>query len=139
MKPVYTIDDLVSRTVLDAGADRPARLAVIGHPVAHSRSPEMHQPALDQAGIDARYIRLEVESGQVAEAVHRMRALGFIGCNVTVPHKLEVMAACDAIDPDARALGAVNTLRFDAAGACGFNTDAPGFRRAVEEAFGTPL
>lgn len=139
MKPVYQIDDLVSRTVLDAGADKPARLAVIGHPVAHSRSPEMHQPALDQAGIEARYIRLEVEPGQVTEAIRRMRALGFIGCNVTVPHKLEVMAACDTVDPDAQALGAVNTVRFDGGGACGFNTDAPGFRRAVEEAFDAPL
>jgi shikimate dehydrogenase len=139
MKPVYTIDDLVSREVLDAGASKPARLAVIGFPVAHSASPRMHQPALDGAGIDARYIRLEVPPGRVGEALGRMRELGFIGCNVTVPHKLEVMDHCDWIDPDALALGAVNTVSFDGGQAKGFNTDAPGFRRAVEEAFGVPL
>jgi shikimate dehydrogenase len=139
MKAVYTIDDLVSRDVLDSGASKPARLAVIGFPVAHSASPRMHQPALDEAGIDARYIRLEVPPGRVGEALGRMRELGFIGCNVTVPHKLEVMDHCDMIDPDALALGAVNTVRFDGGQATGFNTDAPGFRRAVEEAFGVSL
>jgi shikimate dehydrogenase len=139
MKPVYTIENLVSREVLDAGAGKPARLAVIGFPVAHSASPRMHQPALDEAGIDARYIRLEVPPGRVGEALGRMRELGFTGCNVTVPHKLEVMEHCDEIDADALALGAVNTVRFDGGKAKGFNTDAPGFRRAVEEAFDVPL
>lgn len=138
MKEVHTLEDLASRDLLDAGADMPARLAVIGHPVAHSASPRMHQPALDAAGIDARYIRLDIEPGQVAEAFSRMRALGFIGCNVTVPHKLEAMAHCD-VDPDAQALGAVNTIRFDADETRGFNTDGPGFARAIEDDFSVPL
>ena len=67
MKDVYQISDLSSRDTLDQGADKPARLAVIGYPVAHSASPAMHQAALDALGVDARYIRLEVEPGQVAE------------------------------------------------------------------------
>lgn len=136
MKPVYTLDDLTSRDLLDAGADKPARLAVIGQPIAHSASPHMHQAALDAAGIDIRYIRLEVEPGQVAEAFSRMRMLGFIGCNVTVPHKLDALAACDEVHPDATMLGAVNTVRFDADATRGFNTDGPGFERAIEEEFG---
>lgn len=136
MKEVYTIEDLVSRERLDAGADKPARLAVIGWPIAHSASPRMHQAALDAEGIDVRYIRLEVEPGQVAEAFARMRALGFIGCNVTVPHKLDAMAVCDEVHPDARMLGAVNTVRFDADATRGFNTDGPGFARAIEDEFG---
>ena len=70
---VYRLNDLESRDHLDAGHSKPARLAVIGYPVAHSASPRMHQPALDEAGIDARYIALEVEPGQVAEAFQRMR------------------------------------------------------------------
>jgi len=140
MKAVYSLDDLASRDVLDAGAEKPARLAVIGHPVAHSASPGMHQPALDALGIDARYIRLDVRPGQVAAAFAAMRALGFIGCNVTVPHKLEAMAACGEVHPDARALGAVNTVRFDADGVTrGFNTDGPGIARSIEDCFGTPL
>lgn len=139
MKDVHTLEDLVSREVLDAGAERPARLAVLGYPIAHSASPRMHQPALEANGIDARYIRLEVEPGGIPEAFARMRALGFIGCNVTVPHKLEAMATCDEVHPDALALGAVNTVRFDAEATLGFNTDGPGFASAIEEDFGVPL
>ncbi len=139
MKDVYTLQDLESRERLDAGADKPARLAVIGWPISHSASPRMHQAALDAEEMDIRYIRLEVEPGQVAEAIDRMRSLGFIGCNVTVPHKLDAMAACDEVHPDARMLGAVNTLRFDADATRGFNTDGPGFERAIEEEFGVPF
>ncbi len=138
MKQAYTLQDLTSRDLLDAGAAKPARLAVIGHPVAHSASPQMHQPALDVAGIDARYIRLDIVPGQVGEAFIRMRALGFIGCNVTVPHKLEAMAHCE-VHPDASALGAVNTIRFDSDATRGFNTDGPGFARAIEDDFGVPF
>lgn len=138
MKQVYTLEDLSSRERLDAGADKPARLAVIGHPVAHSASPQMHQPALDAAGIDARYIRLDIEPGQVGEAFKRMRALGFIGCNVTVPHKLEAMEHCE-VHPDAVALGAVNTIRFDRDLNRGFNTDGPGFALAIKDDFKVPF
>jgi len=140
MKSVYTLKDLLSRELLDAGAKKPARLAVIGHPVAHSASPGMHQSALDALGIDARYIRLDVHPGKVATAFDRMRALGFIGCNITVPHKLEAMNACDDLNADALALGAVNTVRFDDTGiTSGFNTDGPGFVRAIDDVFSTPL
>ena len=139
MKEVYTIDDLASRDILDAGCQKPARLAVIGCPIAHSASPRMHQAALDAYGIDCRYIRLEVPVGRVAEAFARMRALDFIGSNVTVPHKFDAMAACDVIDPLAASLGAVNTVRFDASGMTGFNTDGPGFVAAVEHDFSVRL
>lgn len=139
MKPVYRLDDLVSRAVLDAGADAPARLAVVGWPIAHSASPAMHQAALDAHGIDARYIRLEVEPGGIPEAFRRMRELGFTGCNVTVPHKLAAMENCTAVDPAARAMGAVNTVRFEPDCIRGFNTDGPGFERAIEDDFGMPL
>lgn len=139
MKDVYTLEDLKSRELLDAGAAKPARLAILGWPVAHSASPQMHQAALDAQRIDARYIRLAVESGQIALAFERLRALGFIGCNVTVPHKLEALANCGEVHADARTLGAVNTLRFDADATRGFNTDGPGFARAIAHDFGAPL
>ena len=99
----------------------------------------MHQAALDAYGIDSRYIRIEVPTGKVAEAFSRMRSLGFIGLNVTVPHKFDAMAECDAIDPLAEALGAVNTVRFDVGGLRGFNTDGPGFVAAVEHDFSVRL
>jgi shikimate dehydrogenase len=139
MKRVYTLRDLDSRDTLDDGAAKPARLAVLGWPVAHSASPRMHQAALDANDIDARYIRLEVEPGQIPLAFARMRALGWIGCNVTVPHKLAALEHCDEVHPDARALGAVNTVRFDHDATRGFNTDGPGFARAIEDDFKVPL
>jgi len=139
MKLVYTLDDLESRTTLDAGAGKPARLAVLGWPVAHSASPQMHQPVLDAAGIDARYIRLEVEPGLIAKAFTRMRELGFIGCNVTVPHKTDALANCTWVHPDALVLGAVNTVNFEGESIRGYNTDGPGFASAIEDDFGLPL
>lgn len=137
--PLFFLDDLLSRERLDAGHTRPARLAVIGQPVAHSLSPRMHQPALDEAGIDARYIKVEVAPGQVATAFARMKNLGFVGCNVTVPHKLEALAACGTVEPAAAEMAAVNTVRFKPAGLHGFNTDGYGFERAVLETLGLSL
>lgn len=136
---VHTFADLASRDRIDAGHVKPARLAVIGHPVKHSASPRMHQPALDEAGIDARYVALDVEPGEVAKAFTRMRALGFIGCNITVPHKFDALAACEEIDEAARMLGAVNTVRFDEDAIRGSNTDGYGFEQAVREALGFEL
>ena len=139
MKAVYTFADLGSREALDAGASKPAKLAVIGMPVAHSASPQMHQAALDELGIDARYIRLELNPDEFQPALRRLAELGFIGCNVTVPHKFLALESCDDVHPDARALGSVNTIRFDADAMRGFNTDGPGFAEAIREAFGQPL
>ncbi|BDS05532.1 shikimate dehydrogenase (NADP+) [Oceaniferula spumae] len=142
MKDVYQISDLESRDLLDEGAEKPARLAVIGNPVAHSASPAMHQAALDAGDMDMRYIRLEVEPGQVAEAFSRMAELGFIGCNVTVPHKLEAMECCDEHSEDALAIGVVNTVLFPSENnskTIGHNTDGPGLARAIREEFSVDL
>lgn len=136
---LYTFDDLSSRERLDAGQAKPARLAVIGFPVAHSLSPRMHQPALDEAGIDARYIKLQVEPDQVGRAFARMSELGFTGCNVTVPHKFEALAACDTVDAGAAEMGAVNTVVFRENGIEGYNTDGYGFEEAARETLGTDL
>jgi shikimate dehydrogenase len=135
MRSVFTLSNLPE--ALDA--TKPARLAVIGYPVAHSASPRLHQPALDALGIDASYIRLEVKPGEVAEAFSAMRAAGFIGCNVTVPHKFEAMSCCAEVSPQAKTLGAVNTIVFSENGNIGHNTDGPGFIRAIEDAFGIDM
>ena len=133
----YTIDQLPA---INEGEDLPAKFAVIGNPVAHSLSPQLHQPALDQLGENCRYVRIEVEIGKVAEAFEQMFAAGFRGINVTVPHKLEALAACDEVDGAARSMGAVNTIVFDENGRrTGFNTDGPGFARAIREEFGVDL
>ncbi len=113
----------------------PARLAVIGDPIAHSRSPQMHNPALRACGIDAQYIRVQVPEGRVSEAFRQFAKCGFLGVNITIPHKFEALAAVDEVDGLAAALGAVNTLVIRDGKLLGRNTDGPGFLRSVKEAF----
>ncbi|MGC6466364.1 MAG: shikimate dehydrogenase [Akkermansiaceae bacterium] len=133
----YTIDQLNEINQQD---NLPARFAVIGNPVSHSLSPQLHQPALDQLDEQSRYVRIEIEEGQVAAAFDKLFAAGFRGINVTVPHKLEALAACHHVDPAAKTMGAVNTIVFDEEGKrSGFNTDGPGFARAIREEFGMDL
>ncbi len=114
----------------------PALLAVIGDPISHSKSPQMHNPALAACGIDAQYIRVQVPVGRVAEALRTFVRQGFWGINVTIPHKFEALDAVDIVDPLAQVLGAVNTVAIREDGQMhGFNTDGPGFLRSVKEAF----
>lgn len=136
---VYTLEDLIDRGLLDHGHVKPAMIAVLGNPVAHSASPAMHQPALDECGINGRYIKLEVPVGRVAEALERLQALGFMGANVTVPHKFAALDACHQVDEAARQIGAVNTVKFIDGEIHGWNTDGPGFARAIREEFSLGL
>ena len=93
------------------------RIALLGHPVSHSRSPQMQNAAFAAAGLDDwTYLALDVLD--VVEAVDDLRAQGFAGANVTIPHKQAVVAACDEADGDA-----VNTLIFRDGRVLGFNTD----------------
>ncbi len=133
----FTLDQL---SEINSGHDHPAKFAVIGNPVAHSLSPQLHQPALNDLKLDCRYIRVEVPEGQVNEAFEKMYAAGIRGINVTVPHKLEALEACHQVDPAASSMGAVNTIVFNTEGQrTGFNTDGPGFVRAIREEFGMDL
>ena len=118
-----------------------ARLGVIGNPIAHSKSPQMQQPALDAAGIATRYVRLMADTGEGAfEAlICRLAERGFTGVNVTVPFKKKAHDAAMQLDPLARLSGAVNTLVRRDDGWHGYNTDGPGFSRAIEECCGRPL
>jgi shikimate dehydrogenase len=113
---------------------RTALYGVVGHPVAHSRSPEMLAAAFEAAGIDAVYVALPVPPERLDEALRGAHALGFMGLNVTVPHKQRAAAACLTLDPVADEIGAVNTLRRSAEGWEGFNTDAPACRALIEAA-----
>jgi shikimate dehydrogenase len=103
---------------------------LIGWPVAHSVSPAMHNAAFAHLGLDWRYVPLPVEptTHAVGEAVRGLRALGFRGANVTVPHKQAVIPFLDRLGPAAAAIGAVNTITVEHDGTLtGDNTDAPGF------------
>jgi shikimate dehydrogenase len=135
MHPFHTLETLAQA----ASGPKPARLAVLGKPVSHSASPQLHQPALDALGIDSTYIRLEVEPGDIPAAFSMMMELGFIGCNVTVPHKFEAMETCTSVSDQARLLGAVNTVVFKDGSTVGYNTDGPGFSQAIHDSFGLDL
>jgi shikimate dehydrogenase len=109
-----------------------ARLAgVIGWPVAHSRSPWLHNRWLEQHGIDGAYVPLPVAPGNFATAVQGLVACGFAGANVTLPHKEAAFAVCAVRDERAERAGAVNTLIFRDGLIEGRNTDGWGFCESV--------
>jgi shikimate dehydrogenase len=116
------------------------RLGVLGWPVAHSRSPAMHNAALAELGLkDWHYQRLPAPPEVFAETVRGLPASGFVGANVTIPHKEAALALADTATDAARAIGAANTLQFGAGGAiAASNTDAPGFLAALRAAGADP-
>jgi shikimate dehydrogenase len=110
-------------------------VGILGWPVAHSLSPVMHNAAFAALGLDYAYVALPVPPARVAEAVAGLRALGFRGANVTVPHKQAVVPFLDELDAEARLAGAVNTvLVTDDGRLLGANTDIAGFAGAFAEA-----
>ena len=106
-----------------------ARLAgVLGWPVGHSRSPRLHGYWLTMLGIDGAYLPLPVRPEDFPEVLRALPRMGFVGANVTVPHKETALALVDHLDPLARRIGAVNTLVVRDDGRIeGRNTDAFGF------------
>ena len=118
----------------------PDDAVLLGWPVAHSRSPAMHSAAAAHLGLPLRYRTLAVAPEDLGEVVGALGRVGIRGANVTVPHKLAVMAACDVLTEEARLVGAVNTLTWerDASGVRleGHNTDAVGLERALNEDVG---
>ncbi len=111
-------------------------VGLIGHPVEHSLSPVMHNAAFEEKGLDYVYLAFDVPPDSLKEAVLGARALGIVGLNVTIPHKVAVMDLCDELDRDAELIGAVNTLRFSEGSIEGYNTDGEGFLRALREEAG---
>ena len=109
------------------------RLGVAGWPVAHSRSPAMHNAALAAVGLERwRYQHLPLPPELFAEAVRALPAVGFAGINVTIPHKEAALALADDATATARAIGAANTLTFGPDRAVhADNTDAPGLIAAL--------
>lgn len=105
--------------------------AVLGWPVEHSKSPAMHNAAFAALGLDAKMVAIAVPPDRLSAELAALRTQALLGISVTVPHKLAVMALCDALDPAARAIEAVNCLISDGERLVGHNTDAPGFRDAL--------
>ncbi|MDP1650810.1 MAG: shikimate dehydrogenase [Rubrivivax sp.] len=115
------------------------RYAVLGNPVAHSRSPDIHAAFARQTGQDIEYGRLLCPLDGFEAAVREFAAGGGRGCNVTLPFKFEVPRLAARCSDRARLAGAANTLRFDAAGWFADNTDGIGLVRDIEHGAGVPL
>ena len=116
-----------------AGDPRPGRLGVLGWPILHSRSPAMHRAAFAALGLEGwSYQLLPVPPDLFTETVRALPAAGFVGANVTVPHKQMALAVSDSASEAAREIGAANTLSFAAGGRIhAENTDAPGLIAAL--------
>ena len=113
-------------------------LAVVGHPVKHSISPAMHNSALaklsetDERFKDWAYYRFDIGPEQLAEALPLFHRQGFRGLNLTIPHKVQALDLLKEIAPEARSMGAVNTLVRNDTGYFGLNTDGYGLERGLE-------
>ncbi|MFY9488011.1 MAG: shikimate dehydrogenase [Solirubrobacterales bacterium] len=118
------------------------RFGVVGDPVGHSRSPQLHRAAYAALGIDADYQRLPIPADLFDQTVRALHGSGFCGVNVTIPHKTAALAVADECSADATAIGAANTLTLRADGTIrADNTDAPGLLAAIgtESSFGSAL
>ena len=111
------------------------KLAVLGRPVAHSRSPAMQTAALEALGLapEWSYEAIEVAPEGFEELVRSLPTRGFAGVNVTVPHKVAALAVADVASDAASRIGAANTLTFSSSGIAAENTDATGLIEALPE------
>lgn len=109
-------------------------LGLIGNPVTHSKSPQMHNKSFEVLGLDYVYLAFEVEDGHIKEALDAMKTLNAAGGNITMPHKTKIMEYLDDISPDAEIIGSVNTIKIDEnKRVTGYNTDGKGFIQALYE------
>jgi shikimate dehydrogenase len=118
--------------------------AVFGHPIKHSASPAMQNAGIASLGLNWRYLAFEVDPKNLREAILGAKQMGFVGVNLTVPHKLLALDMVDRLDSSGKNWGAVNTIRFesDANGGVvshGFNTDADAITRSLREDLGVEL
>jgi len=106
-------------------------LCVIGHPIAHSMSPIMHNAVIQDLKLDFVYVAFDILPEHLEKAVEGFKALGIKGINVTIPHKIAIMKLLDEIDPLAEKIGAINTIKNENNHLIGKNTDALGAKVAL--------
>jgi len=105
---------------------------LMGWPVGHSRSPNIHNHWIAEHGLRGAYVLLPVEPGNLVQALRALPVLGFAGCNLTIPHKVAAMALVDRIDPLARRIGAINTVVVQSDGSlAGYNNDGFGYVQSL--------
>lgn len=112
---------------------------VIGNPIGHSMSPDIHNASLKDLSLDGHYHAFKVEEDDLEDAVKGIRALGVHGINVTVPHKVSIMDYLDHIDDSAKVIGAVNTVRREGDKLVGYNTDGEGFVKSLMKVLDKPI
>jgi shikimate dehydrogenase len=139
MSEVFRAEDLQDGGVALKALTPPARLAVFGDPIAQSKSPVFQNAALKACGIETQYIRLHVTPDELEASLRALPAAGFLGVNLTYPHKTAALPVLDAIDPAAKVIGAVNTIAVEDGRLTGFNTDGAGFLRAIREEFSVDI
>jgi shikimate dehydrogenase len=118
------------------GADHTYKLAgVMGWPVAHSRSPVIHNHWIAHHGLKGAYVLLPVQPGNLEQALRALPVLGFAGCNLTIPHKVEALRLVDRVDHLAARIGAINTIVVEAdRSLTGRNTDSFGYIESLRDA-----
>lgn len=107
---------------------------IIGYPLTYTVSPHLHNAAFDSLDLNMRYVPMVVDPESLSSAVCGLKALGFVGVNVTMPHKEAIVEFLDNLDREAKIIGAVNTVVFRDGTATGYNTDGRGFIAALSEA-----
>jgi shikimate dehydrogenase len=112
--------------------------ALFGHPVGHSRSPEIHNAAFEALQLPFVYVAHDVLPGQVGQALQGVRAMGYRGLSVTIPHKVEAMQGVDEVDGIARGIGCINTVVNDGGRLTGYNSDGLGALGALRDAGADP-
>jgi shikimate dehydrogenase len=101
--------------------------AVIGDPIDHSLSPNIHNAAFRELGLDCTYIAYRIPKGELAEGVESLKKIMISGFNVTIPHKVEMIKFLDVVNDDCSIIGATNTVSNDNGKLIGYNTDMEGF------------
>ena len=114
-------------------------VALFGDPVEHSISPQIQNQAFKTLQLPLVYLAFRVSKEELPQAVAGAWAMGFMGFNVTIPHKQAMLSLVDELAPSARILGAVNTVRRDGKKLIGYNTDGEGFTRAMQEELGITI
>ncbi len=138
-REVFAAQDLSEGGEIFRRLNPPARLAIFGDPVAHSASPPMHNAALREQHHKLQYVRILVKPEELSEALRNLSSADFIGTSLTIPHKQAALALIDEITPEAKLMGAINTVAVRDGKLHGYNTDGLGFVAAFHEEFSTGL
>ena len=114
-------------------------VGLIGNPISHSKSPQMHNAVFEKLYLNYRYLAFKVEPQHLKQAIEGVKAFEIKGLNVTIPFKVDVMPLLDELSEEAKIIGAVNTIVNHSGKLTGYNTDGEGYLRSLTEETGVEL